>query len=842
MQRPLQVSARQVATPGGSQQQAVTRGHHSGTFPVTAAESRIASAPGIAGTNSARDGSILSAPPSSIEYALSGISHPLMCALRLALDDSAMNKLLLGFALAVLAAPPGAAQAQPQTGYWWNPAQSGGGFVIEIQGTSMFMAGFLYAANGEATWVASDGPMTTPTQYTGSVITFSGGQTLTGAYQSPTQGAAPLGNISINFTSDTTATVVWPGGTIPIQRFDIVPGGSTTQQPASNPQTGFWWNPTESGRGFTIEVQNGVMWFAGYMYDAQGNPVWYLANSNITSPTLFQGEWTQYANGQALGGPYKGPIVSNSMVGAATIQFTDSANAVLTLPDGRQIPFVRFAFGNVPGPAGSGWSEYARDAQHSAQGTIASQPLNRIIWTTPVDLAPQFFNGNVLLIHYGSPISTPGNTVLVPVKTAAQGSFRVDAHAGKTGAVLWSATSDYVLPPQPTSNPPWTPSFSPALTPANRVYFAGSGGKLFYRDNVDYASGTVNTAVFYGAGNYSASSAAYDSTIFVNTPITTDAQGNVFFGFIASGSNPSGLSSGIARIGADGSGSWAAASTLANNPSISKLAMNAAPALSPDQQTLYIAVNSVDVNPGGYSTGAQYGYLLALDSTTLAVKGSQYLYDPSTKGAAYVSDDASASPSVGPDGDVYYGVLESDIPSHNDRGWLLHFDAALSQVKIPGSFGWDDTASIVPASMVPSYKGSSTYLISTKYNNYAGSGTGNGQNRVAVLDPNATEADPISGNPVMAEVLTVLGVTADPEHPGGVREWCINSAAVDPLTKSILVNSEDGSLYRWDMMTNTLTQRVVISGGLGEAYTPTSIGPDGTVYAINNAMLFAVGQ
>ena len=29
--------------------------------------------------------------------------------------------------------------------------------------------------------------------------------------------------------------------------------------------------------------------------------------------------------------------------------------------------------------------------------------------------------------------------------------------------------------------------------------------------------------------------------------------------------------------------------------------------------------------------------------------------------------------------------------------------------------------------------------------------------------------------------------------------------------------------------------------GVGEAYTPTFVGPDGSVYAINNATLFVVG-
>src|SRR5262249_10170130 len=91
--------------------------------------------------------------------------------------------------------------------------------------------------------------------------------------------------------------------------------------------------------------------------------------------------------------------------------------------------------------------------------------------------------------------------------------------------------------------------------------------------------------------------------------------------------------------------------------------------------------------------------------------------------------------------------------------------------------------------------------------------------------------------------LTVLGPTPDPDFPGtpgAVREWCINTAAVDPFTKSALVNNEDGKLYRWNLVTNTLTQTVTLTSGIGEAYTPTLIGPDGTVYAINNATLFAV--
>src|SRR5207248_2389615 len=136
-----------------------------------------------------------------------------------------------------------------------------------------------------------------------------------------------------------------------------------------------------------------------------------------------------------------------------------------------------------------------------------------------------------------------------------------------------------------------------------------------------------------------------------------------------------------------------------------------------------------------------------------------------------------------------------------------------------------------------------------KYNNYAGLDGGDGVNRVAVLDPNDTMVEPhasSNGLLVMKEILSTVGPTPDPsftaQYPNAVREWCINTAAVDPFTASVMVNSEDGKLYRWDLKTNSLSQTITLSPGVGEAYTPTAIGPDGTVYAVNMSVLNAVGR
>jgi hypothetical protein len=285
------------------------------------------------------------------------------------------------------------------------------------------------------------------------------------------------------------------------------------------------------------------------------------------------------------------------------------------------------------------------------------------------------------------------------------------------------------------------------------------------------------------------------------------------------------------------------AAAASNDTAITKVAYAAAPAMSADGSVVYVGVN----NSNNY-----HAYLLALNSSTLATVGSVFLTDPRNGQGAGVLDDSTATPLVAPDGSVFYGVMGN--PYNGSRGFLLHFSADLTQESTPAAFGWDDTPSIVPAGMVPQYHGSSPYLIFLKYNNYVaaevGSTGGNGVNEVAILDPFASQLDTRndgdSGLLVMNEVLVMPGPTPDTDYtgqgyPDAKREWCIDDTVVDPQTKSILVNSEDGNIYRWYLPSNTLTQAVMATMGSGEPYTPTLVGPDGTVYAINGGTLFAMG-
>ncbi len=478
------------------------------------------------------------------------------------------------------------------------------------------------------------------------------------------------------------------------------------------------------------------------------------------------------------------------------------------------------------------WAGFAGNAQHTAVARKRAQPFHRIRWRRKVDLAP-VLSGGELLIHYGSPMITAANTVLVPTRVSDKAGFRVVAYAGRTGARRWSLNTDYRSPPFTGGFGDWTPPLPAVLTSRTALAVAGAGGTVLVRRHANMTTGAVRRLVFYGANQWRAHKAAYDSAVQITTPLTAGRDGSLYFGFTVSGATPAHLFSGIARIDGHGHATWITAAAAAPNPAVNGVALNCAPALSPSGRIVYVTVTS----PNG-------DILVGLNATTLKPRFHVLLKDPVSGQPAFVSDSSSASPTVGPDGDVYYGVLENPFPSHDDRGWLLHYNATLTRTKTPGSFGWDNTVSVLPASAVPRYHGASPYLLVSKYNNYLDIGPhGNGRNRVAVLDPRASQKDPYANAQVMRAVQTVLSPAHNPSDPRGARyEWCIDSAVVDTADDSVIVNSEAGVVYRWDLARNTLAEKIRLNPPRPEAYTPTVIGPDGTVYAINDANLYAVGR
>src|SRR5262252_709122 len=168
----------------------------------------------------------------------------------------------------------------------------------------------------------------------------------------------------------------------------------------------------------------------------------------------------------------------------------------------------------VDGPA---WIGFGGNAQHTALGGVDTQQMRGFYWYTQVDLAPDLSSGE-LQTHYGSPVITRHNNVLVPVRVGPT-TFRVQGRVGATGDLLWQLTSDYIPPPHR-----WIPSFNPVLTPDGRMAMPLIGGRIQVCDNADsQTTPGVSNLAFYGNAAYLANPTAFNNNLFISTPLTSDA-------------------------------------------------------------------------------------------------------------------------------------------------------------------------------------------------------------------------------------------------------------------------------------------------------------------------------
>lgn len=251
----------------------------------------------------------------------------------------------------------------PQTGWWWNADESGRGYTIEQQGDKIFFAAYLYSDDGSAVWYTADMNKTADDQFAGDLVQFQNGQTLTGSYQKPELAGMP-GAISLKFSSETEATLTLLNTDIAITRF-IFENNSTT---VTKQETGWWWNATESGRGYAIEQQGDKIFFAAYLYSDTGNAVWHTALMKQTASGQFTGELEEFQNGQTLTSDYQKPELAG-MPGTVSLEFSGETDGTLTVLN-TAIPITRFRFGVVQATSSTTQVRFALSQNGQSLGDI----------------------------------------------------------------------------------------------------------------------------------------------------------------------------------------------------------------------------------------------------------------------------------------------------------------------------------------------------------------------------------------------------------------------------------------------------------------------------------------
>jgi hypothetical protein len=114
------------------------------------------------------------------------------------------------------------------------------------------------------------------------------------------------------------------------------PGGGAAAMPFT-PVAGLWWNPEESGTGYNIQMQHGVMVATMFAYNSNGDPVWYYGVGRPASTgtgVTVTGSLDRYRGGQCITCGYRTPTPAGSD-GTFTMVFSSPTEAMVQLPGAR---------------------------------------------------------------------------------------------------------------------------------------------------------------------------------------------------------------------------------------------------------------------------------------------------------------------------------------------------------------------------------------------------------------------------------------------------------------------------------------------------------------------------
>jgi arylformamidase len=249
----------------------------------------------------------------------------------------------------------------------------------------------------------------------------------------------------------------------------ILSSGQSFAQQTKN-YVGFWWNPSESGWGLSVQQQGINVFALWYTYDAAGKPIWHSLNCNMNGNNcegdLYTGSGLPFAqitagannatikSGTAsLSTTTDGKLSLSYSVGAITQNKTNLARLDIATTD--QIPVCKLQSGSRA-TATNYTDLWWGDANAAGWGIQITHQANKIFmgWYTYNDSGtatwltgdatqdpgnPKRFTGSIYQVANGTPFDKISGVAAGPVATI--GTFELIFTNGEQGKFTYSLPS-----------------------------------------------------------------------------------------------------------------------------------------------------------------------------------------------------------------------------------------------------------------------------------------------------------------------------------------------------------------------------------------------------------------
>jgi hypothetical protein len=242
------------------------------------------------------------------------------------LDDATLVAATFGRGMYKASVPAGG-PASYQDLWWAGPQENGWGLSITQHGATLFVAFYIYDAQGRAQWVVMPGGTwnATFTAFTGALYIPSG--SYFGNYNSAAFVAnASVGSATLAFSGPATATLAYTingvSGTKSIQRQSFGVGDPT---PVGSFADLWWGGPAENGWGVAISQQYRTLFVVWYTYDAAGRTTWYvMPGGTWTAFNTYTGTAYRTTGSPWLGAAYSSGALNAVQAGTLTLRFDDA--------------------------------------------------------------------------------------------------------------------------------------------------------------------------------------------------------------------------------------------------------------------------------------------------------------------------------------------------------------------------------------------------------------------------------------------------------------------------------------------------------------------------------------